>query len=1118
MNRTRLLLFCCVAAALGASSEPRSMAAREEAYKANNIGIGLLEQYRYDDAVAAFRKALASDPDLGLARTNLAIALFYAPDLEGARREAEAAAALDPVAPQPQYVLGLTAKGQNRPDDAVAAFQKVLAFDPTDVGANVNLGQVHLAQKRYPEAVAALRTAVAADAFNSTALYNLGIALTRAGQAEEGQKFLERFEALRKSGTGIVFSQSYPEQGRYAEAAVSSGAEPSLVDATTPEAHFVDVTQKALPGEEKRAAPAQHAGRITLADVDGDGDLDVLEVGARGERLLRNDGGTFARAAKDFGLDPALGGLGAVLGDVDGDGRPDLLVLRERGIALYHNDPEKGFVDVTAAAGLSTAPTAVTAALVDADHDGDLDILLAGAPGSDRLFRNDGKGVFTDVTDAAGLGGARPGTKAVVATDFDNHRDVDLLFLNAEGPPTLFKNMRDGSFKDVAAETGLSKAVGRFSSVAAADLNKDGYTDFFLGRAEGDLLALSDGKRGFTIVAGPGTEGSTSALFLDYDNDGLLDLLAASPKGGVRLFRNLGAGGWSDVSDKALPGSLVAESLAAGDLDGDGATDLILRLPSGALRILHNEGGAKNHSLRVRLAGKVSNRNGVGAKIDVRAGSLRQKLETYAATPQPAPADVVFGLGAREAADAVRVLWPSGILQTETETSKIAVRAASLEELDRKPSSCPYLYAWNGQRFEFVTDFMGGGEMGNQVAPGVFDTPIPEEYVRLGADQLKPRDGRYEIRVTNELEEALFVDRLRLLAVAHPADVTVFPNEGLGEAPRRALHLFAARDLHPPSSAVDDQGRDVLDRVMRLDRRFVDTFALESVRGYAREHTLEVDLGGVRSDRALLLLTGWTDYAFSSDNIAAHQRGLELHPPSLQLQDDDGRWVTAVENIGIPVGRPQTVVVDLGRLWRGRSRRARVVTNMRIYWDQVLVGTAADVSLQTAFLDPSTAELRDRGFSAELPLDGREPYRFDYARTTRVSPWKVFPGRYTRFGDVRELLAASDDLFVFSRPGDELALSFDAAALPALPAGWTRTFLLYADGFSKEMNLHSATPDSLGPLPFHGMTRYPYAAPEAYPMTAARLAVMERYNTRLVTAPVAPIEVALTEKRAAPVP
>jgi hypothetical protein len=221
-----------------------------------------------------------------------------------------------------------------------------------------------------------------------------------------------------------------------------------------------------------------------------------------------------------------------------------------------------------------------------------------------------------------------------------------------------------------------------------------------------------------------------------------------------------------------------------------------------------------------------------------------------------------------------------------------------------------------------------------------------------------------------------------------------------------------------------------------------------------------------------------------------------------------------IEDIGIPVGRPQTIVADLGGKWPGRSRLVRIATNMRVYWDQALVGRSVDAPLRETVLDPSVADLRDRGVSAEVTPDGREPIGYDYGRVSRVSPWKAIPGRYTRLGDVRELLAKSDDLFVVSRPGDEVALSFDANGLPPLPAGWTRTFLVYSDGFSKEMDIHSATPDSLGPLPFHGMSRYPYAAPEAYPMTREKLALMERYNTRVVVSPVAPVEVALTERPA----
>ncbi|HEY3118994.1 MAG TPA: hypothetical protein VGL15_00095, partial [Vicinamibacteria bacterium] len=358
--------------------------------------------------------------------------------------------------------------------------------------------------------------------------------------------------------------------------------------------------------------------------------------------------------------------------------------------------------------------------------------------------------------------------------------------------------------------------------------------------------------------------------------------------------------------------------------------------------------------------------------------------------------------------------------------------------------------------------------------------------------------GRYELRVTNELEEALFVDRLTLLAVDHPADVEVYPDEGL-RSPPPAFRLFAAQRPRPPVSAVDDHGHDVLPLLARLDHRWPDDFRLNRIRGYADAHTLLLDIG---ASADLLLLTGWTDYAFSSDNLAAHQAGLAMQPPRLEVEDASGRWQTAVDDIGIPVGRPQTIVVDLAGRWRGPSRRVRIVTNMRIYWDQVRVAESAPAPQTTARLDPTAATLSERGFSAETEAG------YDYQRVSWNAPWKVMPGRYTRTGDVRELLVKTDDMFVVSKPGDDIAVSFDARALPAVPAGRRRTFLLHADGFSKEMDLHSASPDLVLPLPFHGMFRYPYAPPEAYPLTPERADYLARYNTRVVIAPLPPLDLA----------
>jgi hypothetical protein len=303
-----------------------------------------------------------------------------------------------------------------------------------------------------------------------------------------------------------------------------------------------------------------------------------------------------------------------------------------------------------------------------------------------------------------------------------------------------------------------------------------------------------------------------------------------------------------------------------------------------------------------------------------------------------------------------------------------------------------------------------------------------------------------------------------------------------------------------------------------MDRSYPDNFSRDRIRGYAAEHTLTMKLAETAarkpSERIVLLLTGWTDYSWSSDNVAAAQAGKSMTLPALQVKDLKGQWRTVIEDIGIPVGRPQTVTVDLTGKFLSDNREVRIVTNMRILWDQILVDTSkAETQFPMTWLNPTSATLRWRGFSREVTPDGREPFGYDYSQISFSSPWKVMPGRYTREGDVRELLIKTDDMFVISKPGDEISLSFDARKLPPLRAGWTRTFLLYADGYSKEMDINSASPDQVSPLPFHGMSRYPYADTERYPMTAARRAYLDKYNTRLITNEVPSIDTVLLETK-----
>ncbi len=1037
---------------------------REAAYRANNRGVGLLEQFAFDRAIPAFEEALRIDPAVRLARINLAIALFYAQRTKEAATAARAAQADDPEAPEPAYLLGLIARADGQVVEAIRQFERVLRVDPDDAGARVNLAMAMLDDRRYQDAAAMAEAAAALEPYNATAAYTRAQALTRGGDRAAGARALQQFEQLRTAPYAVTYAQGYLQQGRYAEAVASTGLEPELVASGVPAVAFVDATAAWL------AAPASlpsMRATVALADLDADGDLDLVTGGAS-VHIFRNDRPRLIDVTATALAVPIASVAGIVAGDMNNDGRADLVVLSAAGTHLLTQAPDGRF-PMSRIIDRSPGP-ARSAALVDADHDGDLDVVIAGR--TLRLLRNNGNATFVDVTATAALGAT--GVVGIATTDFDNRRDIDILAVVPGRPLMMFRNVRTGAFEEVGAAAGVPAAAD-YTAMAIGDVNKDGFTDVLLGSSNQPAawMLSQRGGRFRTVEAPAGTRGMKAVQVIDYDNDGLLDVFASTADG-PRLFRQAGNGWQEDTAAVAAlrgadPTGAAVATLAAADLDLDGDTDLVAGLEGGGVRVWRNDGGNANRSMQVALTGRASNRAGVGAKVEVRSGRLYQRIETAAATPPVAPADITVGLSWRTGADAVRVLWPSGVLQTEFPE---AASRLSVTELDRTPSSCPYLYTWNGERFEFVTDFLGGGEMGYlEAAPNHRNTPDPDEYVRITDTQMRERDGRFELRVTNELEETLFLDHLALGVIAHPSDVEVFPDEGMRARPN-AFRTYTVRHAQPPRSVLDDHGHDVTASISARDRRVVDDFELLDLRGYAREHALVVDLAGApprgSSERTTVLLTGWTDYAFSTHNVAAGQRGLSLLPPTLQVETSPGAWKTVNADAGIPVGRPQTVVLDVTSYV---PRRVRILTSMRVYWDEVLVGTASTGVEPPAWVPLGEAVLGWRGFSKEL----------DYAQVTRTTPWKLMPGRYTREGDVRELLEASDDRFVISRPGDEIVLTFDASALPPLPQGMRRTFLLYTVGYSKEMDLHSASPDVVAPLPFRAMTAYPFAWPERYP-------------------------------------
>jgi hypothetical protein len=230
-----------------------------------------------------------------------------------------------------------------------------------------------------------------------------------------------------------------------------------------------------------------------------------------------------------------------------------------------------------------------------------------------------------------------------------------------------------------------------------------------------------------------------------------------------------------------------------------------------------------------------------------------------------------------------------------------------------------------------------------------------------------------------------------------------------------------------------------------------------------------------------------------------------LFLPKLQVKNRRGAWQTVVESIGISVGRPQTLVVDLTGKFLSDSREVRIVTNFKTFWDKIAVDTSEQKDVKTVELKPAFADLQERGFSEEVRFG--EMITANYEKVLNDGRWKYFSGNFTRTGDVKPLLNQVDDVFIISKTGDELVLSFEA--LPEPDAGRKYTFLLYADGYSKEMDINSGSPDAVLPLPFKRMKKYPYGADERFPMTKEKQRIYDEYTTRRVRGFLPRLETAL---------
>ncbi|RME95650.1 MAG: tetratricopeptide repeat protein [Verrucomicrobia bacterium] len=1068
-------------------SAAESASAEDRFVQWMNTGKNYYDQGQTAQAIEAFQKAVELQPTRVDARINLANAFLLANQPEAALEHALKALEFDRNAAAAYYVAGCAHLRLGQAEEAVKMFLPARDLNREVAAVSYLLGRAYQQLGRTEDAMAAYREAIRVDPQHPVAHYALAQLLFQTGQREEAAKELALHQAIPNKPGGSAGPETY-ERCIHTRALAPVRLEKP--DPAGIAVRFVDVTAEVLG-----AQATNWTAPIAVLDYNRDGrnSLFVTEPGA-GFRLLDNRQGRFTPKEPPLKFRTNAPFARALVGDFNNDRFEDVLVIGLRGSQAFRFATNGAARDFTVASGLRTAKLlAADALLIDADITGKLDILALQPDGGGlRLLRNLGNMYFKDITATSGLPANLTGLAAIEVEDWNNDDLLDVFLSRTNAAPLYLQKVRGGPL----TLTNLPAAEGfRGHALALGDVNNDGRPDLLTADATHADLLLGGANR--TLRLDIQVPELHRIALLDYDNDGWLDLWAWGR--GLQVWRNLGDGAFTNrtvaLGLEALASAEVLD-LAAADFDQDGDTDLALALAGGGLRLWRNEGGNANHQLKCRLLGNRSNASGLGIRIEVAAGSFRAH-RTVRSLP------VEIGVGSHAKLDAVVARWfdiPSSVVDVTVDPAK----PIDLFEPVIPAGSCPYLYAWDGERFRFVSDFLGSSPVGLPISDDRFTEADPFEYLALGGpDDFAPRDGRYVVQITEELREVLYLDQSELVVVDHPADTEVHTTDKLrpqGPFPRGELWTLHHR--HPLRKATRLDGVEVTDRLQAVDRVMVSPLQLRPppYRGLAEPHGVILDFGPLPVDRPLVLaLTGWLHFGGGIANVAAsHNPELPFPFPRLEVETAPDQWQPVDVTVGAPSGKTKTILVDLtGRLPAG-SRRLRLTTAFEIHWDRIaLFERAPDDRTRITRLKPTRADLHWRGFSRHADLPWDQPLTPVYDQVEPNPPWPITPmGWCTRYGPVDELVAETDNALVLLNGGDELTLEFDAAALPPLPEGARRSFFIYNVGWDKDADPHVELGWLVDPLPWHGMNDQLYGR-EPRPELPGD-ALTEKYRTRWV--------------------
>ncbi|QKK03814.1 MAG: tetratricopeptide repeat protein [Pseudomonadota bacterium] len=1070
MKRMVSMVLLALVALTGCEREPLGPSA--EQIERNNRGVALMGQYRNEEARQVFAQLGQERPGWLDVQVNEAIATLNRQqegDEQRALAMVEAVLDKTPDHARARYIAALMHYYLGQTERALGHFEQVLDAVPGDAHVAYFTAQTLVQLGQEERALELYRRAIDLDPYLRSAYYGAALVLRKRGDPEQARSLLADYQRFEDNPRAHLAEFRYTRMGPLAEALAvdqSAGHTPQpLSDGP------VFDTPELLVEWSGTGTTAS----LTAADINADGHPDLfLSDGTRTRVLLGHSEG-FERA-EDHPLSGIDGVTAAAWGDVDNDGNLDVYLCRRGANQLRTS--AGNWALMAGSSDVGDSGDCQDVALFDADHDGDLDLFVVNANTPNELFSNNLDGSWRRLSHRAevNLGGHGAGRQVLIG-DLDRDRDADIVVLHDDGPHQVFVNDRLWRYRISGAFDRF--AAGDHRAVTAADFDADGQLELVTVNHAGVLSLWRPDDQGDwqsrpLIESGLPVSDLPRLTAADFTGDGRPDILVHHGEGFELITVGAGASARIRVSEAVRLGALLP--LLRDPATGPELLGLVAVDPAGLMRWPAGDGRGRFAALAPtgrseQADGMRSNASGIGTGIAARVGSRWSLSDTYDRHSAPGQSlqPVAIGLGGDERIDFVRLSWTDGVMQTELALP--AGEVHRIAETQRQLASCPVLFAYNGERFEFVSDLLGVAGIGFFHAPGEYSEPRPWEYFRFPEGSIAPREGRYAIKIGEPMEEVAYLDTARLHVHDLPPGWSLALDErmhtGGGPAPSGEPVFYRDETLRGPVRAVNERGEDVTSRLSQVDfeaappgerdRRFLGRLS--------GEHLLELEFGepiNPAGTRPVLIIDGWVEYPYSQTVFAAWQAGADYAAPSLEARAD-GRWQMVHEHFGYPAGMPREMSLPLDGLPEGTTA-LRLRTNLEIYFDRIAVvaAEAAPAEAASRVIEPGQARLERTGFARRETLDQRRPY-YDYADRSPFWDTRAPTGYYTAFGPVNELVAAADEAFAVIGPGEEVHFEFPAP--PAPPDGFRREIVLEVRGYAKDMDLYTRDGETVEPVP-----------------------------------------------------